>query len=329
MDLRAVVASLRAVYGDDALPKPFDRLAEVLDRRDGVVDGPVAGSKQRREAIAQLLAAEDALGTALEFDLSQVPAEKAAKAKLMLGQLLLGVLAEKAFEKIYEETLQTTELRLEDFRNERNDTDYRVLNGGGRPVFRINIKFHGTLFRRAKEMVGLEPEDCFALATYKIWSGTMKQEDESLPYVFLVISSPISAADVAARIPSDIVDLAVLAHVSKKVEGKRSLEERLVDHLLSEGAAAFATTAEELRTQLASAPWRVLSARRADRLLREKLFDRVFAVRTRNFTRSFRNAELDMHFSLSQDMMPLTDFLALVREQGLHGVSVRLERGTI
>ena len=47
-------------------------------------------------------------------------------------------------------------------------TDYRVLNGGGRQVFRLNIKFHGTLFGKAPELVGLDSEDCFPLATYKI-----------------------------------------------------------------------------------------------------------------------------------------------------------------
>ncbi|MBK8067610.1 MAG: hypothetical protein IPK27_08240 [Rhodanobacteraceae bacterium] len=73
----------------------------------------------------------------------------------------------------------------------------------------------------------------------------------------------------------------------------------------------------------------MISARKADKLLRQKLFERVFAVRVRGFTRNYRNAELDMHLSLDQDMTPLTRFLTIIREKGLHGATVELERGTV
>jgi len=77
------------------------------------------------------------------------------------------------------------------------------------------------------------------------------------------------------------------------------------------------------------APWRVISARRADKLLREKLSERVFAVRVRAFNRSYGGAELNMHLSLSQDMTPLADFLKTMKDKGLHGVTAGVERGTI
>jgi hypothetical protein len=65
------------------------------------------------------------------------------------------------------------------------------------------------------------------------------------------------------------------------------------------------------------------------RLLRDKLFDRVFAVRVPRFARNYRNAEVDMHFSLVQDLTLLKDFLTSARERGLHGLAVDLERGEI
>ncbi len=37
---------------------------------------------------------------------------------------------------------------------------------------------------KAAELVGLDPSDCFALATYKIYQGLQKQEEEVLPYLF-------------------------------------------------------------------------------------------------------------------------------------------------
>jgi hypothetical protein len=87
---------------------------------------------------------------------------------------------------------------------------------------------------------------------------------------------------------------------------------------------------EVFRTNLErimNAEWYVLSARRADKLLRALLFDRVFALRVRNFARAFGRAELDMHFSLSGDLIPLRQYLATLREEGPQKITTLLERG--
>jgi hypothetical protein len=89
----------------------------------------------------------------------------------ILGSLVLGQAAEKVFEGIYRAKLSTTEIKLVDLRESRNDTDFRLINGQGRPLYRLNIKFHGSLFRNALNLVGLQPEDCFPLASYKIKSA--------------------------------------------------------------------------------------------------------------------------------------------------------------
>ncbi len=193
----------------------------------------------------------------------------------------------------------------------------------------MNIKFHGTLFRQAKELVGLEPEDCFALATYKIKQGLDKQNSEVLPYVFVVVSSPASALDVGAAIPRDFVHLACLIHASRRVKGKRKVEERIVERLADGRVPAFAKTLSELQTQISRAPWRILSARKAEQLMLKLLFERVYAVRVRAFNRHYRNAELDMHFSLASDMTPLPDLLAKIAATGLHRVAGELERGLL
>ena len=111
--------------------------------------------------------------------------------------MLLGTLAGRCFEKSYRNIVQTDELRLEDDRLSRTGTDYRVFNVHSQPVFRINIKFHGTQFRKAVELVNLSPDDCFALATYKIHSATKKQEQEFLPYLFVVVNVPGLTGDLA------------------------------------------------------------------------------------------------------------------------------------
>ena len=47
----------------------------------------------------------------------------------------------------------------------------------------------------------------------------------------------------------------------------------------------------------------------------------------RGFARVFRGAELDMHFSLSKDLIPLKQFLATLRDGGPQRVTTLMERG--
>ena len=64
--------------------------------------------------------------------------------------------------------VQTTEARLEDDRAPRTDADFIPRNGANRPLYRMNVKPPRLGFRKAKEQVGLDPADCFPLATHKI-----------------------------------------------------------------------------------------------------------------------------------------------------------------
>ena len=140
----------------------------------------------------------------------------------------------------------------------------------------------------------------------------------------------LTRASVGAAVPENLVHLVSLLHAAKGVPGKRAIEERVVATLIdSEQSEPFRTELTRFREEIEAADWYALSARRADRLLRDKLFDRVYAVRVRAFARNYRNAELDMHFSLTQDLTPLKVFLANAKERGLQGLSVDLERGVI
>ncbi len=322
------IALLRTLYGAEPLPKPFDLIEAALL---GATPSDMVGfSHHAKRSVATLRAAKSPLFAGLELDDDFIADDKSrVRVRKQLGSMLQGLLAERLFEEIYKKTLGTTELRLEDSREARDDTDYRVMNGRSRPVFRINIKFHGTLFRQAQELVGLAPDDCFALATYKIKQGLDKQEREVLPYLFVVVSCPISAADVGAGFPADLVELYCMIKDSKRVKGKRNIEEKIVEHVVSGVLPSFQPTLDDLHSKLANATWRVISARRADKLLRELLFERVYAVRIKKFTSSYRNAEVDMHLSLASDMTPLHDFLTQLAELGLHGLAGKLERGLL
>jgi len=63
--------------------------------------------------------------------------------------------------------------------------------------------------------------------------------------------------------------------------------------------------------------------------MKDKLFERVFALRQRAFTSAFRNAEIDMHFSLTREMVPVRDFLATVASESPQRVAVLLYQGEV
>ena len=149
-DLLGLIGRL---YPEGTAPKPFLLLHGVKRVKAGEDARQVARSvRSTRKRLEALAATADPIEGLFGCNLASA-AEAAAmrRPQEMIGQLLLGELAERAFERIYKETMGTNELILEDAREARNETDYRVLNGQRRPVFRINIKFYGTLFRNARE----------------------------------------------------------------------------------------------------------------------------------------------------------------------------------
>ncbi|MGH8532288.1 MAG: hypothetical protein ACREV1_06025 [Gammaproteobacteria bacterium] len=236
-----------------------------------------------------------------------------------VAQMLLGTLAEKRFEDITAGIVGGKVLRIEDHRPSRSDTDYRLLNGNGNPICRLNIKFHGTLFRGSKQYVDLDPVDCFALATYKIHIALKRQELDRLPYVFLVLSVPdLNASDVGRFVPDD--DIWMLAALG----GKRIVEEAIVDRLRS---PKHESLFRPIFARMPEGTFRVISAKKAYDLLKVKLFERVHALTLKSFTRRFRNAEVDMHLSLSTELTPVRAFLEMLIKESPQKFAVRLYTG--
>jgi hypothetical protein len=321
---------LARVYGDADWPRPLHLLrglATISGRTDMAEAAREIGTTTAR--LTALSEAEDPV-SALLGERSIEHDKIASRVRAIIGQLIIGNLAERLFEDLYEETVGSTDLQLRDERSGGGDTDYLVFNGQGRQVFRLNIKFHGSQFRRAQELVGLSPDDCFALATYKIYSALQKQEKEHLPYIFVIVGVPnLTGAVVGEALPSDVIEFATRARTSARFPQKRKVEDAIVKAItLHASDFGLAEKIDEFRNRIKGARWRVLSARRADQLLREKLFDRAYALRVPRFAMNYRGAELDMHFSVSDDLHPLEEMLRILRDDGLHGLTVYLERGT-
>lgn len=323
MTLDQLVSTLNRLYSPNQWPKPFQILGHV-DRvaETGSLPDIARACGLTKKRAHEVLTAPDLL-TAL-FG-GATPSDRAAKsARQMLGNLIVGRCAERVFVEHYKREAATNELALSDLRESRSDTDYRLLNGKGRPVYRINIKFVGSVFRRAPELVGLEPQDCFALATYKIGASLQKQMADRLPFLFVVVSVPgLSAEEVGTKAPADILEFLGLVTQGHDIPKKRDIQDHIVTVLEEGRDPGFLEVLERIE----HGSWYVLSARRADKLLRDLLFERVYALRIRGFAQQFRGAELDMHFSLSKDLTPLDTYLHKLRESGYPMVTTMLERG--
>lgn len=311
------------MFNQQSWPKPFPVIRRLGEPHSTAEIADLARScGLTRKRVKEIFDAEDPVVALFG---SSAPDERASRrARQILGNLIVGRCAEIEFVDRYRREAATNELNLVDVREGRSDTDYRLLNGKGRPVYRINIKFVGSVFRRAQELVGVEPTDCFALATYKINAALQKQEADRLPFLFIVVSVPgLSAESIGARADAATLEFLGLLTQAKGITGKRDIEDQVVANLEAQQNPAFVEILDRVR----HGSWHVLSARRADKLLREKLFARVYALRIRGFAQQFRGAELDMHFSLRNDLTTLEAYLHKLQESGYPMVTTMLERG--
>jgi hypothetical protein len=318
-DLRRYITLAADLFHGTEPPKEFRlKRVEALQHLDSgkSVDEVVAKSRFARR---HLLVWHDVLqqeGLHGWLGKKEPTPERLKRARSGIAQMLQGELAEQHFETVSTDLLGAQGFRIEDQRRKRSDTDFRLVDPEGRGICRLNIKFHGTLFAQAAEYVGLEPRDCFALATYKIHGALQRQQSERLPYVFLIISVPDFPRDLIEENIGD--DWAWLASLSG-----RDVEEAIANRLAQEPWAQI------VRLKVGQSEFRVISARRANTLLRELLFDRVHALRLRGFNRTFRGAEINMHLSLSREMIAYPEFLKLLAGRGPLEVAVRLDRREI
>ena len=320
------MAVLEKLFGDSTWPDAVRYAEGVSLVRRGESVGDAARRIRTAPRYLEPLLKPNGLWQIFGLEPEELTQKAVSQARGALGQMLLGRVAENVFVDLYRMAIQTEELELVNLASEGTDTDYRVLDGRGRPVFRINIKFFGSQFRRAAEMVGLAPEDCFALATYKIRGAVDKQDEEHLPFCFAIVGVPGLTGDaVGGLFPNDLLTVATLVHASPRLTAKRKFEDAIIDYAVRIPLALYETTYQQVR----QAQWYILSARRAEDLLKAKLWDRVFALRVRNFTRTFPSAEVDMHFSLREDLTPLEQFLDALQRGGPPMASTLLERGRL
>src|SRR5207245_1446536 len=115
-----------------------------------------------------------------------------------------------------------------------------------------------------------DPNDCFPLATYKILSALQKQDEEHLPYIFTIVTVPeMTAVTIQSELAHHDTQIAALFDRSERVSGKRNIEDKLVERIVTQRSKSFVDVYDRIR----GTKWYVLSARKANVLLRKLLFE--------------------------------------------------------
>jgi hypothetical protein len=147
--------------------------------------------------------------------------------------VVVGSVGEQEFERSYNALSVGQEFKLADQTKEGTDTDYLTVDAKERPAFRVTVKMYGSRFYNSLQFVGLEPEDTFGVATYKIRAAVRKSQREALPYLFAIASNEALRADaVAETLPDEVAHLLDTSTLYVGPTGWKTVEDRLVDLLL-------------------------------------------------------------------------------------------------
>ncbi len=146
---------------------PAQRLCETLDRL-GIGYGWEVASTIRQAAF--LAPHEPCLGS---------PRERRNAA---FENLVVGTIAERVFGDDHLTPLSRHGFEIADYHEAGENRDFGVRSNG--VELPINVKVASTLFREARRVVDLDPEDCIPLGAYKAIGASERVRD--LVYVFLV-----------------------------------------------------------------------------------------------------------------------------------------------
>jgi hypothetical protein len=141
----AIVDLLRIFFADihryPRWPKPLHLIQGAL-LVDGGADVETAarfvGTTAAR--LLDVVTGHDPVETALRIRDQDITSDAVNRLRRKVGELVLGRAAEIAFEDICNGEMNPREFSMTDVRHGRTNTDFRLLNGGARPLYRFNVK---------------------------------------------------------------------------------------------------------------------------------------------------------------------------------------------
>lgn len=174
----------------------------------------------------------------------------------------------------------------------------------------------------AQMMLGFLGEEYFEtsarhlLATGRFSIQDDRSEGTGTDYLFLIVTVP--------SLPRSFLE----SHLSENHAWLASMSGRIVEEAIARQQLKEAWS-ERLYADIKTAEFRVISASKAFRLMHEKLFERVFALRVRAFNWTYKGAEVDMHLSLRDEMISFREFVKTIESRGVRETAIRLDRGEI
>lgn len=180
----------------------------------------------------------------------------------------------------------------------------------------INVKNAGTRFESALQLVGIAPDNCLPIPAYKAFDAVEKE-----PNLLYAVA----------------VDYTLLATIRDKLLPLFSNEEEIVWRLLNIHGGALVRDAEDrfvygmtirhwkkLAPELSHVPFRLLSARKAIRILQSKP-QRTPGLGLRAWGTG-ASAEVNVHIAIDEETKPWAEIAKRISENGLGDIAKAVNR---
>jgi len=193
--------------------------------------------------------------------------------------------------------------------------DFIIHEGDGEDL-PVNIKNAGTPFNRARDLVGLDPEDCIPIPAYKANAAV-----EAVPNLLYVVS----------------VDYDLLSVLDDMLPKLLTRDEMIAWDLLNKYAGARVRSAEDvfvtamvskywdqLSFAVSDSPFHVVSARKAIRILQTKPH-RTPGIGLRAWGTG-ASAEVNVHISIREETKPWQEIADRIRLSGIQDIVKAVNR---
>lgn len=242
-------------------------------------------------------------------------AEPANNVSQAFQNLVVGTIAERVFWEDHLPLLEPDGFRAVDYHERGENRDYGLQRDG--LELPINVKTASTMFRNARETVGLAPGDCIPISAYKAIGAS--ERVPTLVYVDLVDFTFRQRVDDFINTLEG--DLAVGWHLLSWYVGRgaRKAQDRYVQTLFERHGTELKALAPP------STSFRVVSARRVLAIMRHNP-RRVPGLGIKAAGTGSFNAEVNVHISVSNETRPWDDIAEQCRRYGIQHVLDQITR---
>ncbi len=223
--------------------------------------------------------------------------------------LIVGRIAEVVYREEHLQPLEVAGFSIDDLHERGENRDFAVRKDG--LELPINVKTASTIFRKAKEIVGLEPNDCIPIPAYKAVAVSERVPD--LVYVDLVDFS------FRQRVDEFTDSLRGSAGYLWKVlswyggKGVRKAQDGYVAKLFDLHEQKLMSLAPK------TSSWRVISAQRVLAIMRDKP-RRCPGLGVRAAGTGGFNAEVNIHVSANDETVSWQDVSEALQRSGIQAV---------